>query len=166
LMDIHHDTSLRFILEDGLISLASTSHICFCSNKRARLSLVVKPSIRSFHITHSIFISTLCFCLGLIQPLGFNLLTCECGQRLDTFGTDLTCCLFGGQRISTHDAIWNVMYALAWKNGHIVWREQWYAFTSRISLQSDLYITRKGPSLHCQCGGYWPDMGDSGFKCH
>jgi hypothetical protein len=35
------------------------------------------------------------------------------------------------------------MYALARKNGHIVWREQWYALTSGISLQFDLYMTRK-----------------------
>jgi hypothetical protein len=35
------------------------------------------------------------------------------------------------------------MYALILKSGHIVWREQWYAFMSRILLRTDLYMTRK-----------------------
>jgi len=33
------------------------------------------------------------------------------------------------------------MYALIWKSGHVVWREQWYTFTSKGSLQVDLYMT-------------------------
>jgi hypothetical protein len=32
------------------------------------------------------------------------------------------------------------MYALTQKNGHVVWREQWYALTSKASLQVDLYM--------------------------
>jgi hypothetical protein len=45
--------------------------------------------------------------------------------------------------IATHDAIRDVMYALIQKNGHVVWREWWYALTSRVSLWADLYMTRK-----------------------
>jgi hypothetical protein len=50
-------------------------------------------------------------------------------------------CPFGNQQIATHDAIQNVMYALVQKNGHVVWREQWYALTSRDPLGVDLYMT-------------------------
>jgi len=32
------------------------------------------------------------------------------------------------------------MYALAQKNGHVVWKEQWYTFTSRASLRVNLYM--------------------------
>jgi hypothetical protein len=32
------------------------------------------------------------------------------------------------------------MYALVWKSGHDVWREQWYAFTLEVSLQIDFYM--------------------------
>jgi len=35
------------------------------------------------------------------------------------------------------------MYAFAWKNGHVVWKERWYAFTSRISLWTNIYMTQK-----------------------
>jgi len=35
------------------------------------------------------------------------------------------------------------MYTLAQENGHVVWKEQWYALTSRISLRANLYMTRK-----------------------
>jgi hypothetical protein len=66
LMDIHHDTSLRFILEDDSISSTFKACISSCSNKGAGLWLIIKPSIRSFHIPHFIFTSTLCFCFGLI----------------------------------------------------------------------------------------------------
>jgi hypothetical protein len=96
LMDIHHDTSLRSILEDDSISLASKTCICFCLGKGARLWLIVKPSIYSFRIAHFIFTLALFFHLGLIQPLTFSLFMCECGHGLDTFGMHLTCCLFKG----------------------------------------------------------------------
>jgi hypothetical protein len=125
-MDIYHDTSLRSILEDDSISLASKACIHSCSSKRAGLWLGIKSSISLFRITHFIFNSALCFRLDLVQPSTFSLLKCECGHKLDTFGTHLTRCLFKGQWITTHDAIQNVMYALT--------QEQWYTFISRISL--------------------------------
>jgi hypothetical protein len=66
LMDIHHDTSLRSILEDDSISLASKAHICSCSGKGAGLWLIIKPSIHSFRIAHSTFTPVLHFHFGLI----------------------------------------------------------------------------------------------------
>jgi len=45
LMDIHHDTSLRFILEDDSISSTSKACIHSCLGKGAWLWLVVRPSI-------------------------------------------------------------------------------------------------------------------------
>ncbi len=133
----------EIILKDDSIFLASRARICSYSGKGVGLWLVARPSICSFSITHSIFISTLCFPLNLIQLLTYNLLTCEYGHRLDTFGTHLVRCLFGGQWIVTHDIIQNVMYAFAWKSGQAVWKEWWYAFMSRVSLQTNLYITQK-----------------------
>jgi hypothetical protein len=41
-MDFHHDTSLRFILEDDSISFASKARICSCSDKGAGLLLVAR----------------------------------------------------------------------------------------------------------------------------
>jgi hypothetical protein len=35
------------------------------------------------------------------------------------------------------------MYALAQENRHVVWKKRWYAITSRISSQVDLYVTQK-----------------------
>jgi hypothetical protein len=64
LMDIHYDTSLKFILEDDFISSTSRTRIHFCLGKRARLWLVAMPYICSFHIAHSIFTWTLCFCFN------------------------------------------------------------------------------------------------------
>jgi hypothetical protein len=112
LMHIHHNTSLNSIMEDDSISWASRTRIYFCSSKGARLWLVSKPSIGSFHITHFIFTSALHFHLNLIQPSASNLLMCECGHGLDTFGKHLICCPFRGQRIATHDTIRNVTYSL------------------------------------------------------
>ncbi len=66
LMEIHHDTSFRSILEDDSISLASKACIHFCLGKGIGLWLVVGSFIYSFQIAHSIFTSTLHFCFGLI----------------------------------------------------------------------------------------------------
>jgi len=33
------------------------------------------------------------------------------------------------------------MYALAQENGHVIWREWWYALMSKVSLQPDFYMT-------------------------
>jgi len=105
LMDIQHDTSLKFILEDDSISSTFKACIYSCSSKGAWLWLVAKPFICSFCIAHFTFTSTLCFCFGLIQPSTFNLFTCECGHMLDAFSTHLIHCPFGGQWIATHDTI-------------------------------------------------------------
>jgi hypothetical protein len=75
-------------------------------------------------LAHFIFTSALHFYLGLIQPLTFSLLTCECGHGLDASNMHLTHCPFRGQPITTHDAIQDVMYALVQKSGHALWREQ------------------------------------------
>ncbi len=66
LMDIYHNTSFRSILEEISISSTFKAHICFCLGKGAALWLIIRPPICSFHITHSIFISMLCFHLKLI----------------------------------------------------------------------------------------------------
>jgi hypothetical protein len=131
-MDIHHNTSFRSILQDDFISLTSKALICSCLSKGARLWLIVRPSISLFHIAHFIFISTLCF--HLIQLSASSFFTCECEHKLEASGTHSTYCPFEGQRIITHDAIRNVMYAFAQKNGHNIWKEWWYALTSRVSL--------------------------------
>ncbi len=44
LMDVHHNTSFRSILEDDSISSTSRARICFCLGKKARLWLIVKHS--------------------------------------------------------------------------------------------------------------------------
>jgi len=54
---------------------------------------------------------------------------CECGHGLETFGTQLAHCPFGGQHITTHDVIQDVMYTFARKSGHTIWKERWYTFT-------------------------------------
>ncbi len=140
-MDIHHDTSFRSILEDDSISSTSRIRICSCLGKGIGLWLISKLSIHSFHIAHFTFTSSLCFHLDLIQPSTSNFFTCERGHVFDTLGTHLTCCLFGNRWIATHDVIRNIMYTLAQKNGHIVWKERWYTLISRVSLQIDFYMT-------------------------
>jgi hypothetical protein len=35
------------------------------------------------------------------------------------------------------------MYAPVRRNGHDVWKEQWYALMLKISLRTDLYMTQK-----------------------
>ncbi len=98
LMDIHHDTSLKSILEDDSISSTFKAHIHFCLGKGLGLWLVVRPSICLFHITHFTFTLALCFCLGLIQLLAFSIFMCECEHMLDISSTHLTCCPFGGHK--------------------------------------------------------------------
>jgi hypothetical protein len=50
LMDIHHDTSFKSILEENSISWTFKACIHSCSSKGARLWLVAKPFIHSFCI--------------------------------------------------------------------------------------------------------------------
>ncbi len=143
LINFHHDTSLRSILEDDSISSTSKACIHFCSGKGTGPWLVAKPCMCSFHIAHFTFTSMLRFHLNLIQPSTSSFFTCECEHRLDTFSTHLVHYMFGGQRIAAHDTIWNVMYAFVWKNEHIVWKERWYTLTSKVSLWIDLYMTQE-----------------------
>jgi hypothetical protein len=96
-MDIHHDSSLKCILEDDSISSASKAQICSYLSKGARLWLVVTPFIHLFYIAHYIFTLVLRFRFNLIQLLAFSLFTCECGHGLDSFDIHLTCCLFESQ---------------------------------------------------------------------
>jgi hypothetical protein len=103
-MDIHHDTSLRSILEDDFISSTSRARIHSCLGKRPGLWLVVMPFICLFRITYFIFILVFRFHFGLVQPSTSNIFMCECGHRLDESGMHLVHCPFGGQRIVTHDA--------------------------------------------------------------
>jgi hypothetical protein len=132
LMGTHHDSSLRSILEDDSISLAFKVRIHSCLGKGAGLWLVVKPFIRLFCIAHSTFTSMLCFHLVLLQLLASSPLMCECGHTSDAFGTHLNHCPFTGQGIATHDVIRDVMYAFTRMSGHVVWRERWYTFMSRV----------------------------------
>ncbi len=142
-MDIHHDTSLKFILEDNSISSTSKACICSYSGKGAGLWLVTKPYIHSFCVTHFTFTSMLCFCLGLMKPSTSSLLTCECGHGLDVSSTHLVRCSFGGQHIATHDDIRDVMYALVQESGHVVWKNRWYTFMLWISLRANLFMTQE-----------------------
>ncbi len=68
-MDIHHNTSFKSMLEDDSISLAFRICIHSYLGKGARLWLIAKPFIYSFHIAHFTFTSMLHFPFGLIQPL-------------------------------------------------------------------------------------------------
>jgi hypothetical protein len=104
-MDIHHDTSFKFILKDDSISLAFKVRIRSCSNKGVGLWLIIRPSIHLF-LAHSTFTLTLHF-----QTRTFSLFTYECEYYLNTYGRHLTRCLFKGQHIATHDDIKNIMYA-------------------------------------------------------
>jgi hypothetical protein len=139
-MDIYHNTSLNDILEDDSISSASKTRICFCSSKGARLWLVNKSSIHSFHIIHFTFTSTLCFHFNLIQPLASSLLTCECGHELDAFSMHLAHCPFGGQQIATHNVIQNVMYALVRKMGTLYEKVVVCPYI-KVSFRTNLYMT-------------------------
>ncbi|KAG6551070.1 hypothetical protein Mapa_007305 [Marchantia paleacea] len=42
----------------------------------------------------------------------------------------MTRCPFGGQRIATHDAIRDVVFAMAREGGYLTLRERWYALQS------------------------------------
>jgi hypothetical protein len=107
------------------------------------LWLIIKPFIHSFRITYSIFTLVLHFRFGLIQPSTSSFFTCECGHMLNASGMHFGRCSFGGQRITTHDVIRDVMYTLTQKSGHAIWKKWWYALTSRFSLWTNLYMTQK-----------------------
>jgi hypothetical protein len=59
---------------------------------------------------------------------------CECGHGLDAYDTHLARYPFGGQQITTHDKIKNVIYVFIQENEHIVWIEWWYALMLGASL--------------------------------
>jgi hypothetical protein len=162
LMDIHHNTSLRSILEDDSISLASRACIRFCSSKGVGLYLIVRPSINSLCITHYIFTLALCFHLSLIQPSASGLLICECGHRLDASGTHLAHCPFDShtwchpkRHVCPHSKKW----------AHCMERMVIHLYV-RSFITNWILHDLKGPSLCCWCGSYWLDVRDGGFKCH
>ncbi len=70
LMDIHQDTSFRFILEDDSISSTFKACICSCSSKGAGLWLLVKPSIYLFCIPTIYFHLNIVFLFRFDSTLG------------------------------------------------------------------------------------------------
>ncbi len=152
-MDIHHDTSLKSILEDDSISSTSKTRICYQSSKGVGLWLITRPCIHLFHIIHFTFTSMLCFCLDLILLSTSNIFTCECGYGLDGFGTHLTHCLFESQQIARHDAIQVVKYAFAREWAHYMVKVMVSPYI-RSFITSQFLHGLKGPVFCCQCGGY------------
>jgi hypothetical protein len=163
-MDIHYDTSFKSILEVDSISSTPRAYIRSWSSKGARLWSISRPFIYSFCIGHSTFTLALRFRLSLIQPSASSFFMCECGHGLDAFGTHLTCCLFRGQWITTHDIIRNIMYAFIWKSGRNVWRKWWYAFMSKVSLWVNFYMTLVDHVFVANVVVI--NMRNNGYECH
>jgi hypothetical protein len=65
LMNIHHNSSLRSMLEDDSIFSTHKVCICFCLAEGVGLRLFTKPFICLFRSAHFIFTSTLHFHFGL-----------------------------------------------------------------------------------------------------
>ncbi len=162
LMDIHHHTSFKFILEDDSIFLTLRTCTHSCLGKGARLWLIVRRYIFSFYITHFTFTLTLCFRFDLIQPLAFNLLTCEYGHGLNASNT-----LFIGSSTNSHT--WH-----HWKHHVCPCLKEWAHYMEKtvVHLYVKSFFTNQllhdlwGPCICWWCGGYWPNMGDNGYECH
>jgi hypothetical protein len=155
LMDIHHDTSLKSILKDNSISSAFKAHIHSCLSKGARLWLVVRPFIYSFHIAHFTFTLALHFHLGLIQLSTSSLFMYECGHGLDASNTHLAHYPFGGQQICPRLI----------KRARYMEKVVVHPYVKIFIMNQSLHDL-KGLSFHCQCGGYQPNVGNNGFECH
>jgi hypothetical protein len=65
-MNVHHDTLFRSILEDDSIFSTSKARICYCLGNGARLWLIARSYICSFCIAHFTFTLVLRFHLDLI----------------------------------------------------------------------------------------------------
>jgi hypothetical protein len=166
LMDVHHNTSLRSILEDDSISSTCRTHIHFFSNKWARLWWVVRPSICSFHIAHFTFSSVLRFHLGLIHLLTPSLLTLWMWTR---FG-----CIWHALNSLP---VWRLMDNHTWCHPrcHVCPRsKKWARYMERVMvcpyvrsfIMNWFLHDSRGPNLCWWCGGYGFDTRDNGFKCH
>jgi hypothetical protein len=160
-MDIHHNTSVRSLLEDDSISLAFKACICSCLGKGVGLWFITRPSIHSFHIARSTFTSTLHFHLSLIQPLTFSFLTCDYGHGLDTFDMHIVCCPFGQ---------WMTIFEMSCmpsleKVGMMYGGNMVHLYIMSF-ITSQFLHDPKRLGFCCQCGGYWFDTKDCDFECN
>ncbi len=153
-MDIHHDTSLRFILEGDSISSTSKVRICFCLGKGARLWLVIRPSIYSFRMAHFTFTSTFCFHFGLIQPSTSNFFHVWMWTRDGRIWHTLSLL-----------PVWRLMDHHTWHHPKCYvcpHSRKWAQCMERMKVRPYImsFITNwslhdlRRPCLCCQCGGY------------
>ncbi len=77
LMNFHHDTSLRSILENDSISSSSRAHICSCSGKGNK-AMVGCQAIYLFILHHTLYFHlSIAFSLQFDQPSTSSTFTCE-----------------------------------------------------------------------------------------
>jgi hypothetical protein len=153
-VDIHHNTSLRFILENDSISSTSKGHIHFFFSKGIGLWLVAKPFIYWFCITHSTFILALHFYLNLILSSTFNSFHMWMCTQVGRIWHSLN---------SLH--VWKLTDSHTWCHlkCHVCpCSREWTCCMERVVvcpyvksfITSQFLHDPRGPSFYCRCGGY------------
>jgi len=65
-----------------------------------------------FLLTSKVFSTTLHTWLGFPHPLALSLSHCICGQPLDLTGIHFFCYTHGGERMASHDVVWDAFVSI------------------------------------------------------
>ncbi len=81
--------------------------------------------IPCFHLLSNVFSSTMLTKLSLPHPLILGLTHyISCGELLDPLGIHLFQCAYGGERIASHDAVWDAFASIVRNAGfHVLWEQ-------------------------------------------
>jgi hypothetical protein len=70
--------------------------------------LVVGPPNHSFTLPSNVFSTALHIRLNFSHPLILRVSHCICSQHLDPMGIHLLHCIYGEERMASHDVVWDV----------------------------------------------------------
>jgi hypothetical protein len=84
-----------------------------CVGPSAGAWLLAHPIISFFRLLSDVFSTTLRTSLSLFHTLVLEVSHCICSQPFDLMGIHLFHCEHGGERMASHDVVWNAFVAIA-----------------------------------------------------
>jgi hypothetical protein len=89
------------------------THLRSCAGLSANVWLLIRLVIPFFHFPLDDLSTTIRSKLGLSHPLILGVSHCICNQPLDPMGIHFLRCMHGGERMASHDVVWDAFVAIA-----------------------------------------------------
>jgi hypothetical protein len=117
---------------------------CFHSYVGPQIGVCLLASLTTFAFCLSLahFLVALHTLLGLSHPIATHLSQCQCGHTIYDLGTHLLRCPCKNERITNHNALWNIIVTIVLESETHVQREVSHIFLCHTQWRMDILITR------------------------